>query len=248
MMVSLFLTQRRFIEALKELRLGRCSQQSARFINTLRRDLEGHTNCTHIFFLKLSSRMHNLNVLRYMPGDMVEIHADVQDNGKIKACPAERVLRLKANCKVMLLWNKSDSLRNGTIGTFEKIEEQCAIVNFPGVGSIRVGKETWLTRDKLGKVIGSVNHIPLENLQVINFRPKFFLNVPREVFDHQLVQRNDLPRDDLSCCVKQAIADPAFFTVTDKRCASDSILVRMRMMMKIMTVMTTTTVGMLTHR
>ncbi|KAK3700475.1 hypothetical protein QZH41_004729 [Actinostola sp. cb2023] len=62
----------------------------------------------------------------------------------------------------MLLWNKSEDLRNGSQGVFLDMETaSVAVVRFPGVGVVNVGKETWLKRDRYGVVVGSVTQVPL---------------------------------------------------------------------------------------
>ena len=116
----------RFLEALCDVRSGHCRQATLAFVSTLSRNLDETRPgvATHIFFLKLNTAIHNLNVMRSMPGEFMEFNADI--NGELpgtSVSPAEQVLRLKIGCKVMLLWNLSDSLRNGSQGTFEGLDE-----------------------------------------------------------------------------------------------------------------------------
>lgn len=56
-------------------------------------------------------------------------------------CPEDRVLLLKPGCKVMLLWNKSESLRNGSQGRFISVKGNGVVVNFGGEGEILVKRE-----------------------------------------------------------------------------------------------------------
>ena len=58
-------------------------------------------------------------------------------------CPADRVLLLKTGCKVMLLWNKSDSLRNGSQGRFVGTRGNDVVVDFDGEGQVVVKREAW---------------------------------------------------------------------------------------------------------
>ncbi|KAK3701844.1 hypothetical protein QZH41_003033 [Actinostola sp. cb2023] len=157
-----------FLGALRELRLGQCSEKSHRFLSALSRNLDANTsaNATHIFFKKLNASLHNFKVLRSLPGEFIDIHAEIDGESPhidiTASCPAERVVRLKKNCKVMLLWNKSEDLRNGSQGVFLDMETaSVAVVRFPGVGVVNVGKETWLKRDRYGVVVGSVTQVPL---------------------------------------------------------------------------------------
>ncbi|KAK3716440.1 hypothetical protein QZH41_007048 [Actinostola sp. cb2023] len=157
-----------FLGALRELRLGQCSEKSHRFLSALSRNLDANTsaNATHIFFKKLNASLHNFKVLRSLPGEFIDIHAEIDGESPhidiTASCPAERVVRLKKNCRVMLLWNKSEDLRNGSQGVFLDMETaSVAVVRFPGVGVVNVGKETWLKRDRYGVVVGSVTQVPL---------------------------------------------------------------------------------------
>ena len=78
--------------------------------------------------------MFNLKVLFSLPSD---VHTfDATDEGDIAGiqCPAERVVLFKPGCKVMLLWNKSENLRNGSQGRFVGVWGNNVIAHFEGVG------------------------------------------------------------------------------------------------------------------
>ena len=69
---------------------------------------------------------------------------------------------LKNGCKVILVWNKSATLKNGSVGNFEGMTSNgMAKVNFDSEGTILISKESWLNRDIQGQVIGSVSQYPL---------------------------------------------------------------------------------------
>lgn len=53
--------------------------------------------------------------------------------------PGQRLLQLKINCKVMLIWNKSDDLKNGTMGKFVGMRSLDAVlVSFDGLGVVEI--------------------------------------------------------------------------------------------------------------
>ena len=62
---------------------------------------------------------------------------------------------------MLLVWNKSDNLRNGTFGTFVGIRGERLLVSFPDVGVVELNRETWIKRDRNGVQIGSVTQFPI---------------------------------------------------------------------------------------
>ena len=62
----------------------------------------------------------------------------------------------------MLVWNKSDDLRNGTLGTFTGVSGNGKLLlNFEEVGNVEIGRETWIKRDRNGQRVGSVSQFPV---------------------------------------------------------------------------------------
>ena len=55
---------------------------------------------------------------------------------------------------MMLIWNKSDELKNGSIGMFLGMEGDKLRVSFEGVGTVTLGRETWMKRNRLGQTVG----------------------------------------------------------------------------------------------
>jgi ATP-dependent DNA helicase PIF1 len=152
-----------FLSSLRELRSGQTSPDNTRFLRSLSRDLCDDLNRTaiHIFLKKIPAQLHNLSVLRELPGEYVRIEAVKEGNTMGISCPAEDVLMLKADCRVMLTWNKSTKLKNGTQGVFQGVENDVLKVYFPDVGHIHICKESWLKRDRNGNAIGSLTQFPL---------------------------------------------------------------------------------------
>ena len=105
-----------FVIAIEELRLGSCSASTEAYLQSLSRPIPGEP--IHIYFRKLSVQMHNFDVLSEMAGELMKF--DCKDTGKVAgiACPAEKTLMLKPSAKVILVWNVSEKLRNGSSGKF----------------------------------------------------------------------------------------------------------------------------------
>ena len=97
--------------------------------------------------------MFNLGILFSLPGDLTRF--DAVDEGDVVGiqCPADQVLLLKPGCLVMLLWNKSDTLRNGSRGKFVGVKGDGVLVHFDGEGHVLLRKETWTKTLRTGEVI-----------------------------------------------------------------------------------------------
>ena len=112
-----------FINSLKDLRIGQCSAESLRFLSGLSRDLPPELACaaTHIFFKKIPAALFNRSVVEILPGDAIRLqasHEGITDNMK---WPGEDTLILKKSAKEMLVWNKTETLKNGSVRTFEGV-------------------------------------------------------------------------------------------------------------------------------
>ena len=76
--------------------------------------------------------------------------------------PGEDTIILKEGAKVMLVWNKTDTLKNGTMGVFVGMDEnENALVRFEKEGTVKIGKETWTKLNQRGQKIGSVCQYPI---------------------------------------------------------------------------------------
>ena len=152
-----------FLNALSEVRLGTCSEETALFIKTLSRKLDSHLEAiaTHIFFKKNAVLLFNRSKLEEVEAELVRFEASYEGNAEKISWPGERTLHLKSGCTVMLVWNKSDELKNGSIGTFVKTLDDKIIVNFENVGTVAIERVTWVERNRRGEVIGSVTQFPI---------------------------------------------------------------------------------------
>ena len=61
----------------------------------------------------------------------------------------------------MLVWNKSDDMKNGTMGVFAGVRGNELLINFNDVGIVRVARGTWIKRDRNGQRVGSVSQYPI---------------------------------------------------------------------------------------
>ena len=121
-------TDERFVKFLQEIRLGTCSQDSCEYSKSLARCFSEPTSteATHVYFNKVSVLFHNSDVMRGMPGEFLRFEATDEGDTIGMQCPAEKTILLKPGCKVMLLWNVSEDLRNGTSGTFWNRQENAS--------------------------------------------------------------------------------------------------------------------------
>lgn len=104
----------------------------------------------------------NREELDKLPGTMVTFDASYEnENSSSMSWPGERVLQLKTGCKVMLVWNKSDDLKNGSTGIFKGTRGDALLVLFEGVGVVEIKRETWVKRNRNGQKVGSVTQYPI---------------------------------------------------------------------------------------
>lgn len=131
-----------------------------------------------IFFKRLPVQFFNLHVLFSLPGDLFTFEAIDKGNVSDIQCPADRVLLLKPGCKVMLLWNKSNSLVNGSQGTFVCVRGDDAVVDFGSEGQVVVKRETWTNMSRTVDVVGSHSQIPLALMYAITCHKSQGLTLP----------------------------------------------------------------------
>lgn len=105
--------------------------------------------------------------LNQLPGEIECFEAVDSGRTKLLQCPAEEVLLLKKGCKVMLIWNKSDHLRNGSPGIYRGMDNGHLVVDFAVAGRIKVKEEVWTTRSRTGEIIASRKQFPLTLMYAI---------------------------------------------------------------------------------
>ena len=123
----------RFLKALADIRLGLCSMESEEYLCSLKRTLPAvlEQSATHIFFSKLPVALMNRRELDQFPGELLVYHASFDnENSRSMSWPGVPVLQLKRGCKVMLVWNKSEDLKNGSLGVFTGVQGDGLLVFF----------------------------------------------------------------------------------------------------------------------
>lgn len=152
-----------FISCIQEVRFGKCSEESHTYVKGLARNLscELQEAAVHIYFKRLPAQIYNLNILFSLVGVLHKFEASDQADTLGIHCPAERVLLMKKGCKVMLLWNKSDKLRNGSGGIFVCASREEVVVEFDGIGCVLIKRETWYKTSQNGAAVGGRTQFPL---------------------------------------------------------------------------------------
>ena len=64
-----------FLQCLSEVRLGKCNERANFLLTTLARDIPNPQMATHMYFRKISAELHNLAVLRELPGEAVRLES-----------------------------------------------------------------------------------------------------------------------------------------------------------------------------
>ena len=153
-----------FISALKQLRLGLCCKVTHQFLRSLSRDLPNELLCDaiHVFFKNTPVILYNRSVIDSLPGETIRLRATFEGITKNMKWPGRETLLLKHDCKVMLVWNKSATLKNGCVGTFNGMtNDGMAKVKFEGEGTVLINKELWINNNFEGQRIGTICQYPL---------------------------------------------------------------------------------------
>lgn len=151
-----------FLAALKDIRVGKCSENTLEYLRSLSKPLETPPDeIIHIYFKRLPVALHNRLALHNFPQPEFTFEAEHTNQTRGMNWPGSSVLHLKAGCPVMLVWNLNEELRNGSRGVFEESLGDWLKVSFSGVGPITIERQTWFKRDKKGNVVGSICRFPI---------------------------------------------------------------------------------------
>ena len=147
----------------------------------LAEDVEAAT--VHIVCKRLPVQMFNLDVLFSLQVVLHTFEAlDKHDVSGIQ-CPTERVLLLKPGCKVIFLWNKSDTLRNGTQSRFGGVRGDNLVVDFDGEGKVLAKREAWTKTSRKAVKRGKLTQFPLSLKWRITCHKSQGLTLPSAVFN-----------------------------------------------------------------
>ena len=160
-------TESRLKKLLDHLRNGECNDDTEEYINSLERECSTCNNPivpTHIYFRKLHVEIHNGNVLANLPGQADTF--DSIDSGYTHCLnkSTAKLLTLKPGCKIMLLYNINDELKNGYQGEYigkDPVDENQVLVKFAKVGTIAITRRTWYNYDANGRIRGSRTQFPI---------------------------------------------------------------------------------------
>ena len=94
---------------------------------------------------------------------------------------AEQVLMLKPLCKIMLIWNISDQLMNGSSGIFLKESEDQLLIDFPDKGKVNLSRVIWHKRSTTGHIIGTRKQFPIVPMYAITCHKSQGLTLPAVV-------------------------------------------------------------------
>lgn len=204
------LADQTFIHALKELRLGICSAETEAFIESLNRDIEGEA--VDIYFTKLSVQLHNQEALFKMQGELITF--DAIDEGYVTgiSCPADLKLLIKPNAKVMIVWNVSEKVKNGTAGKFIGIKDDKLEVEVEKVGRVFLQRETWSKRNRSGQIVGSRTQFPVILFYACTCHKTQGLTLPLAVVH----------------CSKEFVPGLIYVAVSRVRCANDLAIRRFK--------------------
>ena len=154
-----------FLKALSDIRMGQCTEETKTYLScSLKRELPQplKESATHILFRKIPVALMNRQELDRLPGEQLTFEALFEnDNSNCMSWPGVSVLKVKWGCKVMLVWNMSDDLKNGSVGVFNGMRSDALLVSFDGVGEVEIERKTWVETNRYGQKVGSVTQFPI---------------------------------------------------------------------------------------
>ena len=155
-----------FMDLLEMLRVGKCNDEAEDYARSLSREIAApeENESIHIYFKKVYVEFHNGTVLANLPGDLIQLKSIDTGNTSGLEKSISAVLCLKPRCKVILLYNINDNLKNGYQGEFVGVDthhDDKVIVNFPTVGSVRLSRRSWIKYAPNGEVQGSRTQFPI---------------------------------------------------------------------------------------
>ena len=155
-----------FKEWLEMLRVGDCSKEGQKYAESLNREIttEERNQSTHIYFRKVHVEFHNGNVLAILPGELVQFQSIDTGNSSGLEKEIPNVLGVKCGCKIILLYNINDTLKNGSQGEFVGLDpedENRIFVKFPTTGTTSLTRRTWFNYTSDGKVLGTQTQFPI---------------------------------------------------------------------------------------
>ncbi|KAL9976860.1 hypothetical protein ACROYT_G014198 [Oculina patagonica] len=137
--------------------------------------------------------------------------------------PGEDTVILKKGAKVMLVCNKTDTLKNGTMSVFVEMNENGnALVRIEKEGTVKIGKKTLANiNERLSQCampdlifVFSYSVRSASHMQMLNFKPNQLLKQPKEAIDMCSTALGE-PLSDLSCCWHKKM-NKEFFSVADR--------------------------------
>ena len=161
-----------FLEVLKQLSSGEITEETVTFIEKelhekhLFPEEHGLEFIPHIFCNNFDANYFNMSELVTLPGEIKIYHSTVSLSQELlnKATIAESRLCLNVGVEIMLIYNLSTKLRNGTRGKVVLLEDDGPTVQFPTVGiTTKIPKCTWFVyKQCTSKVIGERQQFSLK--------------------------------------------------------------------------------------
>ena len=156
----------RFKNWLDMLRVGECSEEGEEYAQSLDREIatEEGNEPTHIYFRKVHLEFYNGTVLASLPGGLIYFQSVDTGNSSGLEKNISRIVAVKLGCKIMLLYNVNDNLKNGYQGEFvssDPEDENKILVSFPTTGTVSLNRRTWIKYAPDGSVQGTRTQFPI---------------------------------------------------------------------------------------
>ena len=148
------------VTVLDDLYIGQRNEDTAHFIINRLNHAVNHPSPIHLYLTNIEADAHNAQELYLTDGPREEFMASDGGNVKNLTCPAAKCIYLKSGAPVIVRYNISDEIHNGTRGVFIEKDGEDALIEVDGV-PVRIERRTWASYDRDGKIVGTRCQIPL---------------------------------------------------------------------------------------
>ena len=149
------------IAALDDLRYGGCSKETEQLIKILNRPT-ARPKPLHLYLTNIEVEAHNAEQLHILEGPRQEFVASECSNIENIQCPTGKLVYFKEGAPVVVIYNISEEIHNGTPATFVARDGDEAIVKVKDVGEVKIQRVTWANYSEDGEIIGRRCQIPLK--------------------------------------------------------------------------------------
>lgn len=135
-------------------------EDTAHFIINRLNHAVNHPSPIHLYLTNIEVDAHKAQELYLTDGPREEFMAPDGGNVENLTCPAARRIYLKCGTPLIVLYDISDEIHNGTRGVFIQKDGEDGLIEVDGV-PVTIERRTWASYNRDGKIVETRCQIPL---------------------------------------------------------------------------------------